>query len=373
VPRDLQRPAAGRRAETERPRRWILAWLTGASAFACVLGLIASSGQAPAASGSEVQEEIRASWFAVGDTGWSSFLHRGRKHLADAIDTLDREHPADGLLLLGDNFYPTGLLDDDPEGQLIDMVVIPFCPFTELTARWNSGPPRCERRSERSRQIWAVLGNHDYGAPESPGLQRTWIETRIANWRMPDGDVASYSLAPGVDLVAYDSQHLIDAGGEEALTRALRAAAGPWRIVASHHPLRLDWETEKAQREVEPIRRAIAAAKVPVQLSLGGHEHNLQVLDLEEPRLGVQVIAGGGSRPRPVDGDVPARLVAFEGLGFVRIDLVGSETPRLIVTLFTVPSGPVPSSWPRPWPSRPQVAAAFEIDVEGNLSERRAD
>jgi hypothetical protein len=65
--------------------------------------------------------------------------------------------------------------------------------------------------------------------------------------------------------------------------------------------------------------------------------------------------------------------VAFEGLGFIRIDLVGSEAPRLIVTLFTVPSRPVPSSWPRPWPSQPQVAAAFEIDVEGNFLERRAD
>jgi hypothetical protein len=294
-------------------------------------------------------------------------------HVAEAIDLLDREHPADGLLMLGDNFYPDGLLADAPERQLIEKVVVPFCPFAELTTQWISPLPRCERRSDRPRHIWAVLGNHDHQAPESPELQRTWVESRIANWRMPDGDVASYRLAPGVDLVAYDSQHLIDAGGEESLTHALRAAPGPWRIVAGHHPLRLDWEKDSVQREVEPIRRAIAASNVPVQLSLGGHEHNLQVLDLEEPGLGVQVVAGAGSRPRPVSGDVPARLKASDGLGFVRIDLVGGETPHLVVRLFTIPSWPVPSSWPRPWPSRPQLAAAIEIDVDGNFSERRAD
>jgi hypothetical protein len=373
VPRDLHRPAAGRRAEPERPRWRILAWLSGASVLACLGGLTASGGQTPLRPGSDAREEIRASWFAVGDTGWSSFLHRGRQHVADAIDALDREQPADGLLLLGDNFYPNGLLDDDPEAQLIEMVVVPFCPFTELTSRWTSDPPRCGRRSQRRRQIWAVLGNHDHGAAESPGLQRTWIETRIANWRMPDGDVARYPLAPSVDLIAYDSQQLIDAGGEESLTRAVRAAPGPWRIVASHHPLRLDGWKDTEQREVESIRRAIAASNVPVQLSLGGHEHNLQVLDLEEPLLGVQVVAGAGSRHQPVNGGVPARLVVFEELGFVRIDLVGSETPRLLVTLFTIRAGPLPSSWPRPWPSRPQVAAKYEIDVQGNFLERRAE
>jgi hypothetical protein len=286
---------------------------------------------------------------------------------------LDREHPADGLFMLGDNFYPDGLRADDPEGHLVEMIVLPFCPFADLTSGWIGDPPRCERPTDRRRQIWAVLGNHDHESSESPVLQRSWIETRISNWQMPDGDVASYRLAPGVDLIAYDSQQLMQAGGAEALTSAVRAAPGPWRIVASHHPLRLDWEKDAAPLEAERLRRAIAAANVPVQLSLAGHEHNLQVLDLEEPSLGLQVVVGAGSRHRPIEGHVPTRLFAVEALGFARIDLLGDPAPRLIVTLFSVPSWPVPSSWPRPWPSRPQVAAAFEIDVEGNFMKRHAD
>ncbi len=324
-------------------------------------------------SGRDAHEEILASWFAVGDSGWSSLLHRGQKHVAEAIDVLDREHPADGLFMLGDNFYPDGLRSDDLEGHLAEVVVLPFCRFAELTTGWIGDPPRCERPTDRRRQIWAVLGNHDHRSSESPVLQRGWIETRISNWQMPDGPVGSYPLAPGVDLIAYDSQQLMEARGAEILTSAVRAAPGPWRIVAAHHPLRLDWEGEEAALEAERLRRALAAANVPVQLLLAGHEHNLQVLDLEEPSLGLQVVVGAGARHRPIVGDVPTRLFGIETLGFARIELLGGVAPRLIVTLFSVPSWPVPSSWPRPWPSRPQVAAAFEVDVEGNFLKRRVD
>jgi hypothetical protein len=112
---------------------------------------------------------------------------------------------------------------------------------------------------------------------------------------------------------------------------------------------------------------------VPVQLAVAGHEHNLQVIDLEEPLLGLQVIAGGGSRHRPIEGHLHARLLGVENLGFARIELVEGPPQRLRVTLFSVATGLLPSSWPRPWTVRPQEAGSFDIGLDGRFSAPRAD
>jgi hypothetical protein len=69
-----------------------------------------------------------------------------------------------------------------------------------------------------------------------------------------------------------------------------------------------------------------------------------------------------------VRGDLPARLLGIEALGFARIDLVAGPPQQLRVTVYSVASGPLPSSWPRPWAVRPRAEARFEIDADGGFS-----
>ena len=103
---DSHSPTFGHRAGSARPWRQLVAGLIGFTALAPFVVSIAWGWLTPVPSGPAAEREIVASWFAVGDSGWSSLLHRGQKHVAEAIDVLDREHPADGHLMLGDNFYP---------------------------------------------------------------------------------------------------------------------------------------------------------------------------------------------------------------------------------------------------------------------------
>jgi hypothetical protein len=156
------------------------------------------------------------------------------------------------------------------------------------------------------------------------------------------------------------------------LTRALRSTRGPWRILAGHHPLRLDWNGPRVRGSAERLRHAITESGVPVQLVLSGHEHNLQVIDLEEPGLGLQVIAGSGSRHRAVRGDVAGRLTADDALGFARVDLLDAPEPRLAVTLYELASWPLPGSWLRPWPVPARELAVFEIDLAGRFRRGRS-
>ena len=83
---------------------------------------------------------------------------------------------------------------------------------------------------------------------------------------------------------------------------------------------------------------AIREAGVPVQLMLAGHEHNLQLLESTRRAPASWSIAGGGSSPDRVKSESRGRLFTYEGLGFARVDLVGSEArERLMVTLYAAP------------------------------------
>jgi hypothetical protein len=198
--------------------------------------------------------------------------------------------------------------------------------------------------------LYAVLGNHDYGAPESPRLQAEVIPEYVSNWRLfPVADVVE--LPGGVSLVLYDSVR----GTTEALEAALRRSRGPWRILAAHHPL----------AEVEMPNRAIERAGVPVQLQLAGHYHRLIVNTPEHTLVPLRVVSGGGSGPR-VGDQRPIPAVRFERLaaGFARVELRSGEAgERLEVTLFEAPRYPL-EFWRD---ARP--VSAWSVDLAGRVRE----
>jgi hypothetical protein len=301
------------------------------------------------------------SLLAVGDTGKPAEVLDAldpARAVAAAMVAEDVRDPVDAVVLLGDNFYPDGLEEEEVKDRLRENLVGPFCHFVELTPR-GAGSLRdaCpEARALHPVPIFAVLGNHDYGERESPELQRRLVPEYVASWQMPRSDVALRELAGGLSLVLVDSNRILRGDGDGELVRALRRSRGPFRVVAAHHPM-LDPGRGYDPRFEERMRELIERAGVPIHLYLAGHEHNLQAILGEPPAPPLHLVAGSGSDVRKVSESHAQRPFASASLGFARIDLQTDPEPRLIATLFEVPAPP------RPFRARP--GARFEVGLRG--------
>jgi hypothetical protein len=314
----------------------------------------------------------RFSLLAVGDTGqpptWLPWL-AGQTAVASGLDEEDRRAPSQGLLLLGDNFYETGLEAEELVGRVRGNLVAPYCRFVELR-----GPRSAEvaggcqpGRRGLPAAIYAVLGNHDLEAPESRELQIREVPRFVSNWRMPEQSAAALEIAEGVSLILFDSTLLRESGDAGPLRAALAASRGPWRILAGHHPAGTSRDDHyKKARGVGDygalVETAIRDAGVPVQLMLAGHEHNLQLLQRPEPGPRLVAISGGGSSPARVKSESPGRLFSYEGLGFARVDLIaGDGRERLMVTFFAAPR------WRSLLRAAPELLTRWSVTLDGEL------
>jgi hypothetical protein len=288
------------------------------------------------------------SLLALGDTGdapsWLPALDKQRA-VGAGMAREDRRAPVDALVLLGDNFYESGL----DAGNLVERVranvVVPFCHFVTIAGpRSAEVLPACPEAGVQraARPIFAVLGNHDSRFSESRRLESEVVPQLVSNWKLSPKPVETVELGGGVSLVLLDSTPLERGGDPGPLRDALRAARGPWRILAAHHPIGTSRDLGYKKRPGiggygALVQEAIREAGVDVQLMLGGHEHNLQILRVDPPGPRVVVVSGAGSRPRPLKSKSRGRLFSREGLGFARIDLTATQDgPRLVVSLFAV-------------------------------------
>ncbi len=305
------------------------------------------------------------SLLAVGDTGQPIggplAALRPQYRVAAGLEAEDARAAVDGIVLLGDNFYPDGLEDDELKDRLRANVVRPYCRFLAFTSRGRGSLEEDCAIPEASRHpvpIYAVLGNHDYGERESPKLQKEVVPDYIESWRMPDR-VEVHELPGGVSLIPYQSMPIVEGRNAGAIAEALRRAKGPFRILAAHHPI-ADPGQGHVRGYERRVREAIARAGVRVHLHLGGHEHNLQALAGEGSNdAALHVVAGSGSDTRKVSRTDRERLFGEQAYGFARIDRIGGDAgPRLEVTLFGV--GPAPGV-------APEARARFQVDPEGGV------
>jgi hypothetical protein len=132
-----------------------------------------------------------------------------------ALAAEDAAAPVDALLLLGDNFYPNGLLASELESRVrLNLVE----PYAHVVAR---GAP-----------ILAVLGNHDHHVKESPRLEAEAIAPLVPGFRLLGLPVERVDFPGGVSVIFYDSTRLLrEANAPELplLTASLRDAPGPER------------------------------------------------------------------------------------------------------------------------------------------------
>lgn len=287
------------------------------------------------------------SLLVIGDTGKpiSSLFAalRPQYQVARALAAEDARAEVHGLVLLGDNFYPHGLVEDGMKDRLRVNVVGPYCRFLALTDRGLGSLGASCRVLEAHRHPipwYVVLGNHDYSTIGSPQLQKEVVPAYLKSWLMPE-EVDVHELPGGLSLIPFHSMPIVGGKNEGLLVDALRRSKGPFRILAAHHPIAdpgHGYEPEYARR----VRAAIAEAGVPVHLFLSGHEHSLQVIAGNgEDDAALHVISGAGSDTRKMRSTDRERLFEKRSLGFVRVDLIeDADEASLLVTVIGVSSIP---------------------------------
>lgn len=341
-----------------------------AAARVAVLGLLLLPGCRDHAPPSAT---TRFSLLAVGDAGVhpSKAKPYGRAlAVAAAMADDDRRRPVDALLVLGDNFYPSGLKRQELVERIRANLVRPLCHFAASGGnRYSEVADGCEipPGDRHPVPVYAVLGNHDYYTAESPELQRSEIPRFLSNWRMAERLAESYEVGDGLSLVTFDSAALIEAGSPEPLTEALRASRGPWRILAAHRPIATANAPGPQQADTRAyadlVLRAITASRVEVQLFVSGHEHYLAVMQMQLPAPPLHVISGGGSTPRKNRSRVPSTRAEFTSLGYVRLDWAGlGPQARLVVSVHRVHR----YGWQR-WIDPRPPAERWSVDRQGRV------
>lgn len=252
-------------------------------------------------SSTAMAEEIKGApsldFLAVGDFGTGDEKQKAvGRAMARYAETTGKK--PDGLLLLGDNFY----------GKM---------PGGVKSTRWQTGFSQIYPGKDFPNPCWAVLGNHDYHdtrGNEKAQLGYAASLNRKTRWTMPGKFYR-------VDLPAKDPQVtflMIDTNWESInrrvhgdkipcwmateeqaaqkvwLEQQLTSRRAPLTVVIGHHPLYSDsahQDTPELVTELGPLFE-----KHGVHLYLGGHDHDLQHLELDGLKTSFVISGGGGAR-----------------------------------------------------------------------------
>ncbi len=220
--------------------------------------------------------------FAVaGDVGTGSDIEY---RTAEGVFNRSEAQAFNGLILLGDNVYPSG----DP-ARLPDTV---FEPFSGVLDAGTSLLP--------------VLGNHDVrdgnreghmAALDMPG---PWYEERF-------GDTHFFGL---------DSTRSTDLQQREWFESAISSSDARWKIVAMHHP-----PFSAGRRGSDELIRKLYVplfAEHGVQLVLAGHSHDYQRSQVVD---GVTYIVSGAAAKKNGTGREDFTAAAWSTYHFVELNI----------------------------------------------------
>ncbi|MBK1883207.1 metallophosphoesterase [Luteolibacter pohnpeiensis] len=260
-------------------------------------------------------------FMVLGDFGAGN---NDQKKVAEAMDVYARRlgKKADGMFLLGDNFY--GAVHDGVKSE-----------------RWKTGFSDLYPSRRFPNPCWAVLGNHDYhdtiGGAQMQ-LDYNAFRKGKTRWTMPDNFYR-------VDLPAKDPKVtflMIDTNWEPInrrthganppcwisaekqaeqlvwLKQQLESKRAPFTVVIGHHPLYSDGnhgDTPELIKDIGPLLE-----KAGVHLYLGGHDHDMQHLELEGLRTSFVISGAGGAGiyriDKPRKGAVAKSEHGFSHLSF---------------------------------------------------------
>lgn len=253
------------------------------------------------------------------------------------------------VLLLGDNFYPRGLVGREGRCGSSDSAASHSAIRDQLAE--VLGPYEWLRK--RQLPVYAVAGNHDHGCGTEAIANQQDIDRFLgpverwgSTWRFYSGPPQEIVLGNLLQIVILDSEPMISDSkflkqSTDRLAELLAEGQGryAWQLVAAHHPLltagthdgawpdglrrpssfllfpshffaslylppfadlNQDAYTFRYQRYRREVLRAIHRSGASVSLVLSGHDHNLQLLTAEDTQQPLQLIAGSGAYCSPV-------------------------------------------------------------------------
>lgn len=250
----------------------------------------------------------------VGDTGKGD---ANQARVGAAMASVCAAQGCDFAVLLGDNFYPTGVRSTTDEQWQTAFVQ----PYAGIHA-----------------PFYAVLGNHDYGgggAGNEFEVAKYEIAYSLVNpkWRMP---AAHYRWSYGpVEFFAADTNRSMF-GADEQVTADFKAwlpaSTATWKIALGHHPYLSNGTHGNAGtydghpevpvyngKGVKAFLDEAVCGKADVYLS--GHDHSRQWL---VPRCGSTelIVSGAGSSRSSLPGTNPTAYQSL-GLGFLYVVIDG--------------------------------------------------
>lgn len=211
------------------------------------------------------------SFFAFGDWGTGG---ANQAAVATALKNYCNANPCDFGVLLGDNFYPSGV-SSTADSKWQDY-------FEDVYSGLNM-------------IFYASLGNHDFAGNIQAQIDYTGLQNR---WYLPARKYqvippAAQGDPPLLELFIVDSNNFTVAGANQLLTDMTNSSA-LWKIVAMHHPIYsngLHGDTASLQGTLLPVVCQNA------QLVLSGHDHLFSHLDDANDGCSFhQVVAGGGGK-----------------------------------------------------------------------------
>jgi acid phosphatase len=269
---------------------------------------------AGSASKSSLTFKDNVQFIALGDQGAGG---KGQKKVAEAMNRKATKDPVNFVILLGDNFYYSGVDSiDDPQ--------------------WNDKFEKMYAYPSLQIPFYAILGNHGYWGNPAAQVQYTKKSSR---WEMPANYYTFTAIINDsiqVQFIALDTTPIVKRKPDSAyqikwLDEQLRKSKAHWKIIYGHHIVFSSgyYGTNKHLVKVlAPIFREYG-----VDLYMSGHDHHLELIKSDSGLC--YIISGTGSKTRSVRAGKNT-LFASSHPGFAWIKISREE---LIIQFITVNGG----------------------------------
>ncbi|MBM3383363.1 MAG: hypothetical protein FJY29_13140 [Betaproteobacteria bacterium] len=223
----------------------------------------------------------------LGDQGKGN---AGQLQVAEALSAFCKRERCDFGILLGDNFYNSGVknIDDSKFKTHFEQ------PYGQLGI-----------------EFWAVLGNHDYGFGFARGNIQAQIDytQKSKFWRMP---TRYYSFHKNdIEFVALDTVALPrDRDQQSWLDRTLDKPKPGFRVVLGHYPIHSGGQHGDTRFMRDNVSQKLCG-KADIYAS--GHDHHLEHLKTD---CGVELLLSGAAAETRSVNATPRTLFAASTLGF---------------------------------------------------------